>query len=328
MTKRNVLVAGGAGYIGSHAVLELIRNRDNAVIYDDLSNSCLPEIDNIECINGDIGDYNKVIEVLQENKIDVVMHFATSSYVEESISDPKKYYVNNISKGISFLNAIVDSGVRKLIYSSSCAIYGIPSAIPIKENEKKSPINPYGQTKAMYEQILSDYDKAYGLRSICLRYFNAAGADAAGKIGERHEPETHVLPLLMQTAMGHREEFSVFGTDYDTRDGTCIRDYVHVTDLAIAHLKAIEYLFQNDKSEQFNLGSGNGATVMELIGAIEKTAGIKLNVKKKGRRPGDADILIADSTKAQTMLNWVPTHSSIDNIVRTAWAWHTGAGRQ
>jgi len=325
---RNVLVTGGAGYIGSHTVMELIKNGDNVIVYDDLPTNDEFTIPNVEYVKGDIGDRDLVRKTLIEKKIDAVIHFAASTYVEESVSDPKKYYMNNVAKGIIFLNAIIDSGINKIVFSSSCAIYGTPEKIPINESEKQSPINPYGWAKLMFEQILKDYDEAYGLRSVCLRYFNAAGADSSGKIGERHDPETHVLPLLIQTAMDRKKEFSVFGTNYNTKDGTCVRDYIHVTDLATAHLKAMDFLFRNNRSEHFNLGSGNGVTVMELIAAVEKISGVKLKAKKEGRRPGDVDILIADNTKAKTILNWSPVHSSIDNIVKTAWEWHTGAGRR
>ena len=325
---RNILVTGGAGYIGSHTVMELIKNGDNVIVYDNLPMGNEFNRPNVDCVRGDIGDYDLVKSTLTENNIDAVVHFAASTYVEESVSEPKKYYMNNIANGIVLLDAILDSGVDKIVFSSSCAVYGAPEKIPIDESEKLSPINPYGRAKLMFEQILGDYDQAYGLKSVRLRYFNAAGADSSGKIGERHDPETHVLPLLIQAVINHRKDFSVFGTDYDTKDGTCIRDYVHVTDLAIAHLKATEYLFQNNRSEYFNLGSGEGTTVMELIRAVEKISGVKLNVRKEERRRGDADTLIADINKANALLNWHPAHSSIDNIVKTAWEWHTGAGRK
>ena len=326
--KRNVLVTGGAGYIGSHTVRELIRNGNNVVVCDDLSNGHESMVAGIEYVNGDIGNYDLIKKILVDKKIDVVVHFAAYACVGESVSDPKKYYANNVVNGMSLLDAIVDSGVKKIVFSSSCATYGIPLKVPINETEKQLPINPYGWTKLMFEQIMKDYDNAYGLKSVCLRYFNAAGADVVGDIGEKHDPETHVIPLLLQTAMGLRDSFSVFGTDYDTKDGSCVRDYVHVTDLADAHMKAIDHLFNKNKSDQFNLGTGDGVTVLELIDAVERITGIKLKIKKEGRRAGDPDELVADNTKARTVLGWVPVHSSIDNIVKTAWIWHNGAGKQ
>jgi len=328
MTIRNVLVTGGAGYIGSHTVRELIANGNNVIVYDDLSCGHKFAVAGINHINGDIGDYNLMKKTLVDNKIDVVVHFAAATLVGESVSNPKKYYENNIVKGMSLLDAIIDSGVKKIVFSSSCATYGTPLKVPIDESEKQLPINPYGWTKLMFEQIMKDYDNAYGLKSVCLRYFNAAGADIKGDIGEKHIPETHVIPLLLHTAMGLREGFSVLGTDYDTKDGSCVRDYVHVTDLASAHMKAIDYLFEKNKSDQFNLGTGDGVTVLELIDSVERITGIKLNIKKEGRRAGDPAKLVADNTKARTVLEWTPIHSSIDNIVKTAWIWHTGAGRQ
>ena len=208
------------------------------------------------------------------------------------------------------------------MFSSSCATYGIPERIPISENDNQWPVNPYGWTKLMFEQIMKDYDNAYGLKFISLRYFNAAGADADGSIGEMHEPETHLIPILLQNASGIRNKFSVFGTDYETRDGSCIRDYIHVTDLADAHIKAIEYLFTNEKSDFFNLGTGEGTTVLELIDTVERITGKRLHVSLEDRRHGDPDVLIADNSKAKAVLGWNPIHSSIDNIIKTAWNWH------
>jgi UDP-glucose-4-epimerase len=328
MTARNVLVTGGAGYIGSHTVRELIANGNNVIVYDDLSCGHKFAVSGVNHINGDIGDYDLMKKTLIDNKIDVVVHFAAVTLVGESVSNPKKYYENNIVKGMSLLDAVIDSDVKKIVFSSSCATYGTPTKVPIDESEKQIPINPYGWTKLMFEQIMKDYDSAYGLKSVCLRYFNAAGADVKGDIGEKHAPETHVIPLLLQTAMGLRESFSVFGTDYNTKDGSCVRDYVHVTDLASAHMKAIDYLFNNNKSDQFNLGTGDGVTVLELIDSVERITGVKLNIKKEGRRAGDPAKLVADTTKASTALGWTPVHSSIDNIVKTAWVWHIGLGHQ
>lgn len=319
---RNVLVTGGAGYIGSHTVRFLIKEGYNVVIYDNLSNGHEFAVKGLNLVNGDIGNYDLLKKTLIDFKIDAIIHFAAFTYVGESVSDPRKYYDNNVLKGMALLNAMIDAGVKNIVFSSSCATYGIPTKVPINENEKQKPINPYGWTKLIFERMMRDYDRAYGLRSVCLRYFNAAGADADGEIGERHDPETHVIPLLLQTASGQRKSFSVFGTDYDTKDGSCVRDYVHVTDLADAHVKAIEYLFKNDRSNCFNLGTGEGVTVLELIKVVEEVTGNKLNIVLDERRPGDPDMLVADNQKALSVLKWNPTHSSIENIVRTAWEWH------
>jgi len=320
---KNILVAGGAGYIGSHTVKELIDNGYAVTILDNQFNEYTMSLKNVNYIIGDIGNAESVTELLESNEIDAVINFASLIEVSESISDPKRYYENNIIKSKTFLDAIIDSGVRKIVFSSSCATYGIPEKIPISENEKQWPVNPYGWTKLIFERMMNDYGNAYGLKYVSLRYFNAAGADADGSIGEAHEPETHVIPILLQNALGMRKKFSIFGTDYNTRDGSYIRDYIHVTDLADAHIKAVEYLSKGGKSDCFNLGTGTGITVLELISAVEDITGKKINVSFEGRRPGDPDSLVADSSKAKEILGWEPIHSSIDNIIKTAWGWHS-----
>ena len=320
--KKNILVAGGAGYIGSHTVKELVIKGYDVTVLDNFSNGDVASIEGVKYVTGDIGNVEYVTDLLESENIDAVINFAALAYVGESVSDPRKYYDNNVVKGKAFLDAIVDSGVKKIVFSSSCATYGIPERIPIDEDEKQWPVNPYGWTKLMFEQMMRDYDDAYGLKFVSLRYFNAAGADADGTIGEMHDPETHVIPILLQNALRTRKEFSVFGTDYDTSDGSCIRDYIHVTDLAEAHIKAIEYLFNEETSEFFNLGTGEGITVLELVDAVENITGRKINVSLEGRRPGDPDALVADNSKAKEMLGWDPVHSSIENIIRTAWNWH------
>jgi UDP-glucose 4-epimerase len=322
MQSKKILVTGGAGYIGTHTVKELRDRGYNVTVLDDLSNGHMTSLDGVHYLVGDIGDYDKVLSVIESNEIDAVINFAALAYVGESVADPRKYYDNNVIKSKSLLDAVVDSGIKKIVFSSSCATYGVPEKIPIDEDEKQQPINPYGWTKLMFEQIMSDYNNAYGLRYVSLRYFNAAGADASGVIGEEHNPETHVIPILLENALGIRDKFSVFGTDYNTRDGSCIRDYVHVTDLADAHIRAIDYLFKGGKSDCFNLGSGEGITVLELVKTVEMVTGKKINVSLENRRAGDPDELIADNTKAKTILGWVPSHSSIENIIRTAWVWH------
>lgn len=322
LTEKRILVTGGAGYIGSHTVKELVKRGYKVVVLDNLSNGNLTSLENVKYINGDIGDISTVTSLLASEDIDAVINFAALAYVGESVSNPKKYYENNVVKGKALLDAIVESGVKKIVFSSSCATYGIPEKVPINEDEKQWPVNPYGWTKLMFEQMMRDYDNAYNLKFVSLRYFNAAGADADGLIGEMHDPETHVIPILLQNALGIRKKFSVFGTDYDTRDGSCIRDYIHVTDLADAHIRAIEYLFENKKSDFFNLGTGEGITVLELVDAVERITGKKLNVSLENRRPGDPDALVADNSKARQLLGWNPIHSSIDNIIKTAWNWH------
>ncbi len=323
-SKRKILVTGGAGYIGSHTVKELVKRGYDVTVLDNLSNGRMTSINGVNYVKGDIGDYAVVKELLVSNEIDAIINFAALAYVGESVSNPRKYYDNNVVRGKSLLDAIVDSGVKKIVFSSSCATYGIPKTIPIREDENQRPINPYGWTKLMFEQMMYDYDRAYGLKYINLRYFNAAGADADGSIGEEHDPETHVIPILIQNALGLRDGFSVFGTDYDTRDGSCVRDYVHVTDLADAHIRAIEYLFEKEASDCFNLGSGEGITVLELVEAVQTVTGRNFKVSLEKRRAGDPGILVADNSKAKSVLGWLPTHSSIDNIIRTAWNWHKG----
>lgn len=322
--KRKILVTGGAGYIGSHTVKELVKRGYEVTVLDNLSNGHMTSHKGVKYVNKDIGDYNGVREILESEEIDTVINFAALAYVGESVSNPRRYYDNNVVKGKALLDAVVDSGVKKIVFSSSCATYGTPEKVPISEREKQSPVNPYGWTKLMFEQMMRDYDQAYGLKYISLRYFNAAGADADGTIGEEHNPETHVIPILLQNALGLRDHFSVFGTDYDTRDGSCIRDYVHVTDLADAHIRAIEYLFERETSDCFNLGTGDGITVLELIGAVQRITGRKLKVSLEDRRHGDPDVLVADNSKARSVLGWSPVHSSIDNIIATAWKWHSG----
>lgn len=327
MKNKRILVTGGAGYIGSHTVKDLVTEGYEVTVLDNLSNGRMTSLKNVDYVNGDIGDRNLVLDILRTKNIDAVVNFAALAYVGESVTNPRKYYGNNVVCGKTLLDAIVDSGVKKIVFSSSCATYGIPEKIPITEEEKQSPVNPYGWTKLMFEQMMNDYDHAYGLKYVSLRYFNAAGADADGTMGEMHDPETHVIPILLQNALGTRNKFSVFGTDYDTEDGSCIRDYIHVTDLADAHIKAIEYLLNGGNSDCFNLGTGEGVSVLELIEKVKKITGKELNVSLEGRRLGDPDILVADNTKAKEILGWNPIHSSMKNIIGTAWNWHSKAGK-
>jgi len=321
MNSKTILVTGGAGYIGSHTVKALESEGFRVVIYDNLTTGHREFAKNRLFIQGDVGDKALISKTLEEYGVDMVIHFAANAYVGESVINPMKYYTNNIVKGVSFLNALVESGVKKIVFSSSCATYGIPDKVPISEDTIQSPINPYGHTKLMFEQILHDYDNAYGLKSISLRYFNAAGADEDGDVGEWHNPETHVIPLLLQTAAGIRNHFAIFGTDFQTPDGTCIRDYIHVTDLANAHVSAVKHLLQTNKSDVFNLGTGCGVSVRELIETAKKVTGKEIHVIESERRPGDPAVLVADSRKAKEILHWEAKHSSIENIIRTAWNW-------
>ena len=320
------MVLGGAGYIGSHTVKELIENYD-VIVLDNVPKENISRIYGAKYVIGDMGDFSLMTKIFKENNIDAVVNFAALACVGESVSDPQKYYENNVVKSKVLLDAMVETGIKKIVFSSSCATYGIPQTVPITESEKQWPVNPYGWTKLIFERMLSDYDNAYGLKYVSLRYFNAAGADADGDIGEMHDPETHVIPILLQNALGLRDRFYVFGTDYDTHDGSCIRDYIHVTDLADAHIKAVEYLFREERSDCFNLGTGKGVSVLELVDSVQNITGKKLNVILENRREGDPDILVADNSKAKEILNWNPVHSSIENIIKTAWNWHSKVGR-
>jgi UDP-glucose-4-epimerase GalE len=255
-------------------------------------------------------------------KPDLVAHFAALSYVGESVTEPGIYYANNVTGTLHLLDAMRAAGVDKILFSSTCATYGVPTAIPIDETHPQAPINPYGRSKLMVETIMADYSAAYAMRYVALRYFNAAGADASGQIGERHEPETHVIPLAIEAAMSGQDSFRIFGDDFDTRDGTAVRDYIHVSDLADAHLKALDYLQGGGASEVFNLGTGVGTTVAEIAAAVERCSGRPLKRIVTGRREGDPPALVAAAEKAHRVLGWAPTHSDIDNIIRTAWRWH------
>jgi len=250
------------------------------------------------------------------------MHFAAFTYVGESVQDPQKYYLNNLRNTLNLLESMLEFDVEKLVFSSTCATYGNPTEIPITEEHPQKPINPYGKGKHMVEQILTDYSSAYGLRCASLRYFNAAGADPEGELGERHDPETHLIPLVLDAASGKREDIKIFGTDYPTDDGTCIRDYIHVTDLADAHIKALKYLEDGGKSDVFNLGNGNGFSVKEVIEEARKVTGRKIKATETDRRPGDPPILVGSSKKAREILKWQPKYDELTRIIKTAWEWH------
>jgi UDP-arabinose 4-epimerase len=313
-----VLVVGGAGYIGSHAARALRSAGHEAIIFDNLSTGYEFLATGFELVKGDVLDAEALARVL--SRVDAIMHFAAHAYVGESVTNPRKYFCNNVEGGLSLLNAALEAGVKKIIFSSTCAVYGEVAKVPIEENIPREPVNPYGVTKLFFEQALEAYDRAYGFRYASLRYFNAAGADESGEIGELHNPETHLIPLALAAAAGKGPELQVFGADYPTPDGTCIRDYIHVNDLASAHVKALERLAAGSESFAVNLGTGSGASVREVISAVEKTTGKKVPHKIVARRAGDPPALVANPAKAQALLQWKAARG-LDNIVATAWKW-------
>ncbi|MDY6936085.1 MAG: UDP-glucose 4-epimerase GalE [Cyanobacteriota bacterium] len=323
--KPTILVTGGAGYIGSHATIELLRAGYEVVILDNLvygHRDIAETVLKTELVVGDTNDRPLLDRLFAERDIAAVIHFAAYAYVGESVSDPAKYYRNNVIGTLTLLEAMVAANVKKFVFSSTCATYGVPKTIPIPEDHPQDPINPYGRSKLMVERILADFDRAYDFNSVIFRYFNAAGADPEGLLGEDHNPETHLIPLVLQTALGKRESISIFGTDYPTPDGTCVRDYIHVTDLATAHLQGLEYLLDGGKSEIFNLGNGSGFSVKETIEAARKITGREIKAIECDRRPGDPPALVGSSDKARNLLGWSPQHSDIDTILTHAWQWH------
>jgi UDP-glucose-4-epimerase GalE len=313
----SVLVIGGAGYIGSHAALALKRKGYEAIIYDNLSTGYAVLADGLELIVGDISDTGKLSAALR--RVDAVMHFAAFAYVGESVTNPRKYFRNNVQDGLTLLNAVIDSPVRKFIFSSTCAVYGTPAKVPITEEMPRLPVNPYGASKLTFEHALEAYGRAYGLRYVSFRYFNAAGADDHGKIGELHDPETHLIPSAFQAIQGKRAALDIFGDDYPTPDGTCIRDYIHVNDLAEAHVLGMEYL-EKKASAVLNLGTGRGYSVREVISTIERVTGRKVPTRQAPRRAGDPAELVADPARAAKGLNWQARYS-LEQIVSTAWNW-------
>jgi UDP-glucose-4-epimerase GalE len=313
-----VLVVGGAGYIGSHAARTLRRLGHEAVLYDNLSTGYAALAKGFELVEGDISDAARLIAAMR--RVDSVMHFAAHAYVGESVENPRKYFHNNVEKGLALLNTCLDCGVRRVIFSSTCAVYGIPGNVPIPEDIPRQPVNPYGVTKLFFEQALEAYDRAYGLRFASLRYFNAAGADESGEIGEMHEPETHLIPLALTATSDHAPQLEIFGEDYPTPDGTCIRDYIHVNDLAEAHVLALQHLASGGDSIAVNLGTGRGYSVKEVLNEVEQVTGRPVRRRIGPRRPGDPPELVADPHKAQALLRWKATRSLRD-IVSTAWKW-------
>lgn len=316
------MVTGGAGYIGSHTC-KLLRNVGYIpVTYDNLVYGHKEAVKWGPFVRGNILDRDRLIEVIRQYEPSAVMHFAAFAYVGESVRDPGKYYNNNVIGSINLLEAMRQSGCNNIIFSSTCATFGIPASLPITEETPQSPINPYGHGKLMIEQILKDYDDAYGIKHMSLRYFNAAGADIDGEVGEDHTPETHLIPLVLEAALGKREHIEIFGTDYETIDGTAIRDYIHVTDLADAHVKALKILESSNRSYQLNIGTGTGTSVSQIVSEVEAVCNVKLSILYRPRRNGDPPALIASSEKAQGLLNWKPKYSSLHKIVETAWKWH------
>ncbi len=317
----NLLVVGGAGYIGSHMVLALLERGAQVITFDNLSTGHRDAVLGGEFVFGDLNDRDALDKVFSAHRFDAVMHFASFIEVGESVKAPAKYYANNVVNTLNLLDTMRDHGVRCFVFSSTAAVYGEPAYTPIDEVHPKAPINPYGRTKWMVEQILEDYDRAYGLKSIALRYFNAAGADPAGRLGERHQPETHLIPLVLQAASGRRPHISVFGRNYDTPDGTCIRDYIHVADLADAHWLALQRLLAGAPSAAYNLGNGNGFSVQQVIDAAARVAGRPIPVIDAPRREGDPARLVADSTAARRDLGWQPTRFDLKTLIEDAWKW-------
>lgn len=316
-----LLVAGGAGYIGSHMLKALGAKGIDVTIVDNLSKGFRDAIVHGELVEADLGDVEALETLFESSEFDGVMHFASYIEVGESTRDPAKYYKNNVTNTQNLLDAMIRHGVGNFIFSSTAAVFGEPRYTPIDESHPRSPINPYGRSKHMVEEMLADYERAYGLKSISLRYFNAAGADEDGQLGERHEPETHLIPLVLQAASGRRDSISIFGNDYDTPDGTCIRDYIHVQDLCDAHLLALDYLRSHDESAQFNLGNGGGFSVQQVIDCAETVTRREIPVRVEARREGDPAVLVADAARARAELGWNPARSDLEHIVATAWHW-------
>lgn len=318
----NVLVAGGAGYIGSHTVRELISAGHKVVVYDNLCKGHKAAVDKKAIfIKGELEDFDSISKALSSNRIDSVMHFSSFIEVGESVIDPYKYYKNNIVNTLTLLEAMRKNNVNRIIFSSSAAVYGTPKTVPINEDSEINPINPYGETKMFIERMLRAYE-VYGLRSVCLRYFNAAGAHPSAEIGEDHDPESHLIPIVLQVALGKRKEIKIFGDDYPTKDGTCVRDYIHVVDLANAHILALEHLKKTGVSDYFNLGNGKGFSVKELIEIAKEVTGKDIRSTMDKRREGDPPSLVASSDKIKKVLGWKPKYNNLKKILETAWNWH------
>lgn len=316
-----ILVIGGAGYIGSHTARILADRGHDVVVFDSLELGHREAVEGLPLVVADYADRNALDRTIREHGVDAAMHFGAYASVGDSVADPAKYYENNIGGGLVLLRALLDGGVKHLIFSSSAATYGEPQQIPIPEDHPQKTTNPYGETKLITERILRDYDAAYGLKSVSLRYFNAAGADPAGRLGEDHAPEQHLIPLILDAALGRRADIKVFGTDWDTADGTCLRDFVHIVDLADAHIRALEYLRAGGKTTAYNLGNSQGHTVKQVIEAVERVTGRTVNAVPAPRRPGDPARLVASCERIKAELGWQPQYPDIDTIIEHAWRW-------
>lgn len=317
-----ILVTGGAGYIGSHTVAELLNKGKEVVILDNLQSGHKDALLGGKLYEGDLRDKELLAKLFAENNIEAVIHFAANSLVGESMKNPVKYYDNNVYGTLCLLEAMDAANVRNIVFSSTAATYGEPEKVPIEEADPTQPTNVYGETKLTMERMMAWFDKVLGIKYVALRYFNAAGAHESGRIGEDHNPETHLIPLILQTALGQRPSIQIFGDDYKTPDGTCVRDYIHVSDLADAHLRAVDYLTGGGDSNVFNLGNGQGFSVKEVISKVKEVTGRDFPVVTSPRRDGDPAVLIASSDKARTVLGWQPTRDKLDDIIRSAWEWH------
>ncbi|KAA9005362.1 UDP-glucose 4-epimerase GalE [Paenibacillus spiritus] len=318
-----ILVTGGAGYIGSHTVAELLDRGEEVVVIDSLLTGHREALLGGKLYEGDLRDKELLKKLFAENEIDAVIHFAASSLVGESMKDPAKYYDNNVYGTLCLLQAMQEAGVDKIVFSSTAATYGEPEKVPIEESDRTEPANVYGETKLTMERMMSWFDKVLGIRYVALRYFNAAGAHASGKIGEDHRPESHLIPLVLQAALKQREHIAIFGEDYPTEDGTCIRDYIHVSDLADAHVRAVNYLRSGSGSNVFNLGNGLGFSVKQVIETAKKVTGLDIPVAVQERRAGDPAVLVASSDKARSVLGWNPSRADLEGIIASAWSWHS-----
>ena len=326
MTDKTILVTGGAGYIGSHCVLALLKHNYNVIIFDNLSTghietvNTLKKYGNVTFVQGDLIDSTSLDKVFKQSNINAVVHFAAFIEVGESVKNPQKYYINNVCGTTNLLKAMLDNNVKKIVFSSTAAVYGEPKYVPIDENHPKNPINPYGQTKLIIEQIMDDYDRAYGLKSVRLRYFNVAGADSETRVGEWHDPETHLIPNILKSTFKNGKTFEMYGTDYNTKDGTCVRDYINIEDLAEAHVLALNYLNKGGVTNYFNLGTNEGNTVKEVFNTCEKVTKQQIDVNIMPRRDGDPAVLVADNSKAKEILNWQPI-KSLEHSIQTAYKW-------
>ncbi len=324
-SKSTILVTGGAGYIGSHAALALKNAGYEVIVLDNLAyghREIIEDVVKVELVVGDTSDRKLLDELFATRDIAAVMHFAAYIAVGESVKEPGKYYTNNVASTLNLLEAMLAAGINKFVFSSTCAVYGMPKEIPMTENHPHNPLSPYAASKDMVERILADFDIAHELKSVAFRYFNASGADPSGLLGEDHDPETHLIPLALLTALGKRKQLYIFGTDYDTPDGTAVRDYIHVNDLAAAHVLGLEYLLKGGDSQVFNLGNGNGFSVKEVIETARQVTGAEIPALESDRRAGDAPILVGSSDKVRNMLGWDPQYADLTKIISHAWQWH------